>query len=686
MSRPEPSPAVATLEAAGRGVILASLLAALVAQAWLAHGREGSWLLALDLLALPAAFLASHRWPAATLALLIAALPLQHAVLYVFTGNGGLDHFLPLSAALTGALLAAAPGGRWSLPGAWKGPLAFWALVVALTWPIVAARELGWPAALDLSWAAPVNAGGVPRRAAVVWVLHVAAAQLLGFLWIDALWRRCPTPRDLRRQVMLPLATGFGLAILVAFYQAFVDLDFLSPRDWQATARVTGTLMDGNHFGILAACLAPVPLVLLRGWRHRTRAVGALLALALGWLGALLSGSTSSLFILAATAVTMGLLAWRARREIRRRLGTGTLIAGVLLLAAAVLAVGQASSRDSLQRLRTYWQAAPDGTLAGALAASLRDRPLHGRIALHALADFPLAGVGVGSFNTVAADVAAVHGLEPERPFENALNWYLHQLAELGLVGSLGWMLWLLVLARGARRGPPPGPEERVPAILLGGVLAGFAVASLFGVHTQAPEVLLAFWALVAWLARLWPGLADGTLAPGPGGGSHGASLAPAAWGAILLGALLCAGLQAHTAAGDLQHLTRAARAGWSFESGFYPWEQNPDWGRYRWTSRRAVAIIPVLEPHLQVTLWASHPDLQDRPLVLEIEVAGGGRAEVEIADSEHRTVLLELPTDREWVVLSIEVARTWRPAEAGSTDSRELGVAVAPWMLTSAP
>jgi hypothetical protein len=239
MSRREPNHIATSLEATTRGLVVGSLLLALGAQAWLVHGREGSWLLAVDLLALPAAWLAVRRWPAATLALLVAALPLQHAVLYLLTGNGGLDHFLPLSAALTGALLAGAPlAGGWSLPGAWKGPLAVWALVVALTWPIVAARELGFPPALDFSWAAPVNAGGVPRRAAVVWVLHVAATQLLGFLWIDALWRRCPTPRDLRRRVMLPLAAGIGLAVLVAFYQAFVDLDFLSPRDWQATARV----------------------------------------------------------------------------------------------------------------------------------------------------------------------------------------------------------------------------------------------------------------------------------------------------------------------------------------------------------------------------------------------------------------------------------------------------------------
>ena len=37
------------------------------------------------------------------------------------------------------------------------------------------------------------------------------------------------------------------------------------------------------------------------------------------------------------------------------------------------------------------------------------------------------------------------------------------------------------------------------------------------------------------------------------------------------------------------------------------------------------------------------------------------------------------------WVMLQIETDRTWRPSEYGSTDARELGVAVAPWAFVDA-
>src|SRR5262249_23647551 len=44
-------------------------------------------------------------------------------------------------AALCSVMIATASVGRWAVPEAWKLPLAFWALVVATTWPIVILRE-----------------------------------------------------------------------------------------------------------------------------------------------------------------------------------------------------------------------------------------------------------------------------------------------------------------------------------------------------------------------------------------------------------------------------------------------------------------------------------------------------------------------------------------------------------------
>src|SRR5207302_699521 len=75
---------------------------------------------------------------------------------------------------------------------------------------------------------------------------------------------------------------------------------------------------------------------------------------------------------------------------------------------------------------------------------------------------------------------------------------YRHELAELGVVGSLGWIawtalfLWSLVRAR-AR-------ESRLwTAAALRAVLAGFGLISLLGVPAQEVSVALAFWTLAFW-------------------------------------------------------------------------------------------------------------------------------------------------------------------------------------------
>jgi hypothetical protein len=39
--------------------------------------------------------------------------------------------------------------------------------------------------------------------------------------------------------------------------------------------------------------------------------------------------------------------------------------------------------------------------------------------------------------------------------------------------------------------------------------------------------------------------------------------------------------------------------------------------------------------------------------------------------------VFLEVPEGDEWVDLSLDVSRTWRPADQGAADPRELGVGI---------
>ena len=113
--------------------------------------------------------------------------------------------------------------------------------------------------------------------------------------------------------------------------------------------------------------------------------------------------------------------------------------------------------------------------------------------------DHPLAGVGVGTFNTYVRDVGRRFGwtyLEPD----NAQNWWRQQLAELGVLGSLGALAWTIlflataIFVRAERdRAPATGAAK--------GSIVGFAAASLVGVPGQVPLVAVTFIVFVFWVA-----------------------------------------------------------------------------------------------------------------------------------------------------------------------------------------
>ena len=101
-------------------------------------------------------------------------------------------------------------------------------------------------------------------------------------------------------------------------------------------------------------------------------------------------------------------------------------------------------------------------------AVEMWERNGYGKAATAMIRDVPLFGVGIGAYHSMAKDYTADGWLPPD----NAQNWIRHQLVELGVVGSLGWLAWIVLfgafLVR-ARRSDPPG------AWILRGVLVGIS-------------------------------------------------------------------------------------------------------------------------------------------------------------------------------------------------------------------
>ena len=131
----------------------------------------------------------------------------------------------------------------------------------------------------------------------------------------------------------------------------------------------------------------------------------------------------------------------------------------------------------------------------------------------------------------------------------------------------------------------------------------------------------------------------------------------------------------------------RAAMANWAYAAGFYPWEQAPDFGEYRWTHRQASTLIPATQPRLRLRLKVHHPDVKENPVKVQIWIDNQPAATVWLRDNAPLMQDISLPQggDRQQVVLTIQADRSWQPHADGHGDPRILGVAVGKWSVPPA-
>src|SRR3954470_4339618 len=278
------------------------------------------------------------------------------------------------TAGLLGAMVPDALRSRWHTTGRWRAALICWALLVAVGATIVCLREFDFTTALLETKRVPNSSiGGWPSMQAA-WALHVAVVLLTGILWFD--WLHGLDRTSFIRAVISPLAASCAITVAVALYQLFVDVTFLNPTVYGAMARASGTLMDGNVCGTIAALWIGGWLLIGAGAdaasAFKRTVMAIVMALACG-LAVWATGSRTAL--LAALIVTLfAVAALVARRKDsgtldRRR--TAVLVAGIVAAGAVILAVAFiAPTRvvGPLDRLRTMMPQSGGGGAKAALA------------------------------------------------------------------------------------------------------------------------------------------------------------------------------------------------------------------------------------------------------------------------------------------------------------------------------
>ena len=591
-------PAASVPERLAKTLVLTSAVLALCAHVALTT-REHEWLWWVTAVAFGSSV--ALAWASLRLSL-VAPLVLAYtapAALMLLADTTDYSLIVIWLALLVGPVVVGSDWQRWRTPARWTIALAAWALILALSWPVIALREIDFSliAARTLNTPNGVLAPPPPFSAALV--ILAALGQLVGLLWLDMLWARFggARARDAERWVFAPLMVSIMLACGVALWQKSVDITWLSVEPWPRLQRAAGTMLDANSFGTAAAVWAPLGLALAwrRGWPTMLGLGVTTLA-----LGGMWTTASRTAFLVAAIGVVgiAAALVQFSRRARAAQAGSPVsryAIAFLVMAAGAgivvTLSVRGETQASPLARLIETIPSESEGGLR-AVGRDLWERDGYGTAVVRAVTDHPWTGLGVGAFPLLAPDYFRLEtgGFIPS---DNAQNWWRHQVAELGVIGALPAMIVsmgiFLMLVVGKAAG-----EARAAVMLLRGAIAGVGLASLVGMGTQHPALFLTFVTMVFWTGALLD-------APAPGDRPGGAW-----WGVILLAIVVAAG-QAYSAVNDLRVPHRAERHGFTYGYGFSDPEQDPKLGEVRRAATHAVGVIPAEHAYFHVVLIAPH-------------------------------------------------------------------------------
>jgi len=300
-------------------------------------------------------------------------------------------------------------------------------------------------------------------------------------------------------------------------------------------------------------------------------------------------------------------------------------------------------------------------------------------IAAQMVQDYPISGIGMGSFIIESSNYAKAHKKDLGTP-ESVENLPLQIGSELGIPGVLifFWILWEII-RKGVKsyRHSPGASLERslVPAAGIG-LLAFFLNAQLHS-YIGSYEIHYIFW--------FFAGLLFTSKASHPYGNIPIRKHPYLKFSALALIALGVISLSwSSTQALSLRARTR--QFGLRQEFGFGPIEKDAADHEFRWSSRLAGTTCEMSEANVQMFILASHPDIQTRPVRVKIFITPNlaikpiKLLDLQLKECRWEKIVLPIPADiRGSALLLFEVDRTWNPLKNKiSADSRDLGIAVA--------
>jgi hypothetical protein len=514
------------------------------------------------------------------------------------------------------------------------------------------------------------NAFGTSAGGAIMSVVLFSLTYLTGIAFFAILIRAVQSETFVRKTVT---ALGVSTLLSVSFglIQHFHSLTLGNNPISIQNGIINATFKDALSFGAYLSMIVPFFLGMLFSFNKIPRAILALALIPSGFL-IFYAGSKSALISILAGLLFLALYALVTLIKHRFLPATKIIVVGsAVFIIAGVAIVFLLAIKSPINIMRG------SSTIIRmeSFEKSLQDRAKYRwTIAGRMMRDYPITGLGMGSYIIESSNYAKYYGMHKGTPAAPE-NLALQIGTELGIPGILLylWILWeLLRRIFKSERNPE---KSRFTRALLPAALAGL-IAFFLNVQAHSyigsNEIHYLFWFFAAMLF-----IAPRTR-PHPGVRS---TLRITAVALIVISIAFLLWSSTHSL--SLNEQTR--RYGLRQEFGFGPREKDADGQSFRWIGRFAGQTVTFNTPTIDLLILASHPDIRKHPVRVNIFVApdlakSPNLLEVlTLKENRWEKVTLTVPSNiKTPALLLFEVDRTWSPRESGlSADPRNLGLAI---------
>jgi len=405
------------------------------------------------------------------------------------------------------------------------------------------------------------------------------AAGVVLFLLAADICGRNAERRDRVLVMMVAGAAGAGLLNVVRLVTAAMRREHAAAALWTYAmqSRINVQYPDWNAAGSHFAMMLVVTLALALTARRRSYLVPLILIGAGLWL----TGSRTAMAAVLVAAVGMIIL-----RQGPGRQRTIVALCAVATIAAVALA-------------GWWWYPATRNDPA---AFSLRTRLILWEAGIRMARDHPLFGVGIGGYWEFSHDYAPAFLDSFWRSHENAHNYFIQLLAELGIPGL---MVFVGVIGASLRSAWAPAAAARMSPVWTAGLIA-YLLTCLTGHPFLVPDATYPFWIALAVAAGA--------------GGSAAVPVAPrrrwlrAAVAAVIAAFIVTVPLRAREA-------SRHARME-AISAGLSAWQRGADGTRYRWAGAQSTFFYSSASGGIRIPVRAG----PDAPPAMDVRIFFDGQ------------------------------------------------------------